>query len=855
MRKRVSAIMNTIKKNRKGFTIIELITAIGILAILGGSVGYAMTTSSKTYNKLSVEAQLQSEAQMVANMITELAIDSLNASNKVSSSLGMGYDETDGKILLLESALNSVKKQYVIGRKASKNEIYLAERAWDTSNKKWKDIVPNSDSLLGEYITGFTVDTSRVEEDNVLMFKLSYTKNGKTYDGNYQVLMRNRAYANKNKVQQNPKGNAKVSININPELVYINIKNDQVEGYYEKDDDLTQAPPHTLTSSGVPFTVTVSTNLGDKPGCKWELLNEDEDIFEMSSDKDTEVETINLTWDKKKKPFKDSPVDAFKLVATKTITLTDGSDTIDANPKLAQILLRRIKSISLYSLSGTTQWKPEYDTYENNGKTSIKSSEAQGYAYKGTGSLYMPINLNASIVASNIAYGGGVSWEIEMKDDAGTWVKCTNANYARLDDVDGITETSTNMTVILGSAAENGDLFRVTAKSLFDDSFKASYIFGVAPTDDGDLGYNSRGFYTSLSGYYKGQKLHNNDPVVDEVMYVSVVEVVNAQSGLDQSKLDEYFKLRYQDGGYRVYVDFDAFRYNDKQKNNFYGWPSDNSQKTPHHVELNLVIGYAVHNGDRTEYYIFGQNSSNKKADMVAKMKENFGIDITTSEIKDATGGTVYYRLEPVRVSKSSPTAETIVLKKGDAVDMSVVTKYYNLLSPRNGMYYFGAYINDMNNNLLQPGKADINPYFNLQMTSEYGDTNRYVEKASVQLTAKSLTAQKKYLTGPATVRFVASDFYFISQRPESYTDYKVLIANVEGTGVYIQGPAEDSSIAWTAAERNAIEAGTKTTITGLDTNGNNVSAKVYKKSDDKYYCEYAGRTYKYNSTFKFWQR
>ena len=72
------------EKNR-GFSIVEFLVAFGILSVIVTTVGYMMTTSSKTYSGLSTEAQLQSEAQLVANGISELAIAPLESSSPAIS--------------------------------------------------------------------------------------------------------------------------------------------------------------------------------------------------------------------------------------------------------------------------------------------------------------------------------------------------------------------------------------------------------------------------------------------------------------------------------------------------------------------------------------------------------------------------------------------------------------------------------------------------------------------------------------------------------------------------------------------------------------------------------------------------
>ena len=81
------------EKNR-GFSIVEFLVAFGILSVIVTTVGYMMTTSSKTYSGLSTEAQLQSEAQLVANGISELAIDSFDAGNTAESDYTCQIDDS-----------------------------------------------------------------------------------------------------------------------------------------------------------------------------------------------------------------------------------------------------------------------------------------------------------------------------------------------------------------------------------------------------------------------------------------------------------------------------------------------------------------------------------------------------------------------------------------------------------------------------------------------------------------------------------------------------------------------------------------------------------------------------------------
>ena len=64
------------KLNNKGLTLMELICAIAILAIVTASIGSVMVVSARSYQRDSDEVSLQQEAQVTANQIADLVIDS-----------------------------------------------------------------------------------------------------------------------------------------------------------------------------------------------------------------------------------------------------------------------------------------------------------------------------------------------------------------------------------------------------------------------------------------------------------------------------------------------------------------------------------------------------------------------------------------------------------------------------------------------------------------------------------------------------------------------------------------------------------------------------------------------------------
>ena len=63
-------------KSHKGFTLVELICTIAIFSIVITGVGTAMVVSARSYQRGNVELDLQQQAQITSNLLTNLIIDS-----------------------------------------------------------------------------------------------------------------------------------------------------------------------------------------------------------------------------------------------------------------------------------------------------------------------------------------------------------------------------------------------------------------------------------------------------------------------------------------------------------------------------------------------------------------------------------------------------------------------------------------------------------------------------------------------------------------------------------------------------------------------------------------------------------
>lgn len=79
------------KRKNAGFTLIELVISMAILAVLGTAIGSFVYTSIKQYHAASSEVWVQTEAQAVQNQIQNLLIDATKGISADASELRI-YD-------------------------------------------------------------------------------------------------------------------------------------------------------------------------------------------------------------------------------------------------------------------------------------------------------------------------------------------------------------------------------------------------------------------------------------------------------------------------------------------------------------------------------------------------------------------------------------------------------------------------------------------------------------------------------------------------------------------------------------------------------------------------------------------
>ena len=154
-------------KDNKGFSLVELLVAITISAIVAGGIGYLLTTSLRMYNKDTVDVTLQQELQITLNQIVDYAMESetivADFDGNPPEYLALGtFDKTklNAQIIWQDGNKLYIKKATIADFCLSADPENAHYREIDKS--KIESLIPSAGTssdanLLAQYVTAFKV--------------------------------------------------------------------------------------------------------------------------------------------------------------------------------------------------------------------------------------------------------------------------------------------------------------------------------------------------------------------------------------------------------------------------------------------------------------------------------------------------------------------------------------------------------------------------------------------------------------------------------------------------------------------------------------------------------------------------
>ncbi len=153
--------------DHRGFSLVELICTVAIFSIVITGVGSAMVLSARSYQNGNVELDLQQQAQITSNLLTNLILDA------------------DSLQIVTEDGIEKLK---LIKQEGPDTVDYVVYREGD---KIWYIKGGSAPQILAENVTGFSI--SRPDGGNV-DFRLEFSESsggGRTYASDYHVTPRN----------------------------------------------------------------------------------------------------------------------------------------------------------------------------------------------------------------------------------------------------------------------------------------------------------------------------------------------------------------------------------------------------------------------------------------------------------------------------------------------------------------------------------------------------------------------------------------------------------------------------------------------------------------------------------------
>ena len=190
--------------NNKGFSLIELIITVAILTIITSAILGFIVTGTKSYGNVNEEVELQQEAQLSFNQLSDLIIDSTNG-------IKYYYNDNENKIILTDSDItetvtsktlaiyNTVKeagveKKYIynIIWKKSENKLYLRKDTIAATGA----VTKGTPELMAEYVSDFSPSLAKAQKKKKVVIELSFVKNNKSYVSKKNFALRNKAVVN-----------------------------------------------------------------------------------------------------------------------------------------------------------------------------------------------------------------------------------------------------------------------------------------------------------------------------------------------------------------------------------------------------------------------------------------------------------------------------------------------------------------------------------------------------------------------------------------------------------------------------------------------------------------------------------
>lgn len=174
-------------KDEQGFTLVEMIIAFGILGIVSLMIVGFIMTGTRSYTKQSSDVNVQTEAQLTLNQLSDRIIDTSRA---------ISYKESPGESLL---TIFNDDEIYLVRWSEADERLYAAGITGDFSgieDANDLDLTGVTWSVMADYMTGFNVNVDEIAEKGQVYITLEFNDSGSTYKTSGHVTLRNNLLVN-----------------------------------------------------------------------------------------------------------------------------------------------------------------------------------------------------------------------------------------------------------------------------------------------------------------------------------------------------------------------------------------------------------------------------------------------------------------------------------------------------------------------------------------------------------------------------------------------------------------------------------------------------------------------------------
>lgn len=172
-------------RNNKGFSLIELLVALAILAVAGVAIAGFVMNTSHSYSQTNTEIKLQYEQQLAVNQIRDMIVE---------SDRGIYFDSASKTLALYGAVRKDGGDQYypvtVISYKETEEKLYFGTKEFASVSEITFASVTDL-KLLSENVTAFEVDLTGVSKDKV-QIEVTFKVGEKEQTVKETIALRNR---------------------------------------------------------------------------------------------------------------------------------------------------------------------------------------------------------------------------------------------------------------------------------------------------------------------------------------------------------------------------------------------------------------------------------------------------------------------------------------------------------------------------------------------------------------------------------------------------------------------------------------------------------------------------------------